>query len=542
MEQLLRKVIERNDLQGARMVAGGVRTRYMTNPDRVVTSLSNWVEHPNEHVRIAAGLSLGTITVRNPDALTTVMPLVERLANDQSHYVRTHGAVGALELVWLYHYDTMWLVIEDWIERKNDLVRRVAIETMGSIVKGAKINRPSTLKQFIERGMGIIDHLILNANPDLRSTLAPTVNEFGMKGRDLISPWVKEWANRSNLNSLSLARDVLELPFGDSCRGIDKGQILGRVADIEAEMVRRVSGWLRSGLGRMEYFTIIVDHLLIEATGQPYGFWADPYRGCQFRCEFCGTRSLAEYAGDTEDEFFRRVVVVANAADTLTKELEAPGWAENPNRIVRIGVESDPYQPSEDKFQITREMLKVLLEHETPTILQTRSETILRDLDVLERMGQKGLVNVLITLPTPIEGIRKKVEIGVPSVTARLRCIAMLAKKGIPVGLVISPIMPQLTDHPEALEEVIRRAAEAGAAFVIPEVLDLSGTAGPKVRFFLESFIPALLPKYEVTFKDGCHPDEAYVKRITEEVVPRLAEKYGANRTGMMLTGETVTV
>lgn len=541
MEQILRKIRERRDMTGVRMAAGAVRTRYQSDPEAVVSALASWTEDPDAYVRIAAGIALGTITVRNADVLATVMPMVERLANDRDPEVRHQGAVGALELVWLYHYDEIWIVIEDWIERKNDLVRKAAIETMGRIVKDAKIVKPSTLKQFIERGMGIIDRLILTGSPDLRSCLAATVNEFGTKAPDLISPWVKEWAYRSDLNSLMLVQEVFALPFGNHCPGIARDRVLARVAEMEDEMVRRISDWLRTGKGRVEYFTLLVDRILAPAPAPslPFGHWADPYRGCQFRCEFCATRSLSEYAGETEEDLVRRVVVVANAAEKLREELESEEWGRTANRIVRIGWNSDPYQPAEEKFQITRELLKVCLEKENPVVVQTRSETVLRDLDVLEKLAEKDLVNVHLTFATPIEGIRKKLELGVASVTERLRCIGMLAKKRVPVGLVLSPIIPQLTDHLEPLEELIRRAAAAGASFVIPEVLHLGGAAGPKIRHFLASFIPALVKKYEDLYANGRDADPEYVRKVVEEVVPELAAKYGANRPNRL--GEAVT-
>lgn len=532
MEQLLRKIRERRDMTGVQMAAGAVRTRYQSDPDSTLDALSKWTEHPDAYVRIASGIALGTITVRNPDVLATVMPWVERLANDRDPAVRHQGAVGALELVWLYHYDEIWIVIEDWIERKNDLVRKAALETMGRIVKDAKIVKPSTLKQFIERGMGIIDRLILTGSPDLRSRLASTVSEFGTKAPDLISPWVKEWAYRSDLNSLTLAREVFDMPYGDHCPGIAKDRVLARIAEMEEEMVRRISDWLRTGKGRVEYFTLLVDRILVPAAdgSLPYGHWADPYRGCQFRCEFCAARDLSEYAGESEEDLVRRVVVVANAAEKLREELESEDWGRRANRIIRIGVKSDPYQPAEEKFQITRELLKVCLEKENPVEVQTRSETVLRDLDVLEKLAEKDLVNVHMTLTTPIEGIRKKLELGVASVTERIRCIGMLAKKRIPVGLAVSPIIPQLTDHLEPLEELVRRAANAGASFVVPEVLHLGGTAGPKIRHFLSNFIPTLVPRYEELYGSGSEAEADYVQKVVEEVVPELATKHGANR------------
>jgi DNA repair photolyase len=205
---------------------------------------------------------------------------------------------------------------------------------------------------------------------------------------------------------------------------------------------------------------------------------------------------------------------------------------------------SDPYQVAEERFQITRELLKVCLDRQNPVVVQTRSELILRDLDVLEKLGEAGLLNVIVSIPTPIEGIRKKLEVGIPAVNERLRTLAMLAKKCIPVGLGLSPIFPHLTDHPEAIEELIRRAAEAGAGFVVPEVLTLEGTARAKAKHFLESFIPDLLPRFEELYSaspGGRHADGEYVRNLVESLVPDLAARYGMDREGMKL-GREATV
>jgi DNA repair photolyase len=535
---MLAKVLERRSLDVAQMVAGGIRNRYVSDPERVMAGLAAWSQHADEFARVAAGVALGTITVRNPDALHEVMPLVEQLANDRSSVVRDHGAVGALEIVWLYHYDQIGLLIEDWIERKNDLVRKVVLLTMGKIVRENKINRPSTLKQFIERATALCDRLLTAGNPELRPAIAAAMNDFGMKAPDLVLPWVKEWANRSDLNALSLARELLGLPFGDFCRELDKNMILGRASALEEDQMKRIAAWLRQGRGRVDYFTIIVDRILTFVGQGPFRYWADPYRGCQFRCEFCFSRGLSEYAGETEEDFVRRIVVVANAAEVLSRELSSPEWRRVPGRVVKLGMTSDPYQAAEEKFGSTGEMLKVLLEKESPVIVHTRSALVLRDLDIFEKLAERGLVNVLVSIPTPIEGIRAKVEPGIPSVSERLGCIEALSRRGVPVGLVASPLFPYLTDHPEAIEELIRRGAEAGAAFVVPEVLRLDGTARAKARFFIESFIPDLLGRFDELYQsggDGLLPTEEYVTGLTHDLIPQLAEKYGANRTGLML-------
>jgi DNA repair photolyase len=181
----------------------------------------------------------------------------------------------------------------------------------------------------------------------------------------------------------------------------------------------------------------------------------------------------------------------------------------------------------------------VCLETEHPVIVQTRQELILRDLDVLEALAERGLVNVMISMQTPIEGIRNKIELGTATVSERYRTMRMLTTKGIPVGLLLSPIMPELTDDADILEETVRRAGDAGAKWVVAQVLDLRGSAGVKVRLFIESFIPTLASRYEELYshtEKGKTAEQSYVHRMTEQVVPNLATKYGLDDFSRMLT------
>jgi DNA repair photolyase len=208
-------------------------------------------------------------------------------------------------------------------------------------------------------------------------------------------------------------------------------------------------------------------------------------------------------------------------------------------RVLCFGADSDPYQPAEERFEVTREMLKVCLDVGHPVVVQTRQELILRDLDVLEALADRGLVNVLVSMQSAIEGIRNKVELGVSSVNERLRTMRMLATKSVPVGLLLSPIMPELTDDHAVLDEVIRRAGDAGAKWVVAQVMNLRGSAGVKARLFLQSYAGSLLPRYDELFESdgrGGEAYSAYVHKITEEIVPALAATHGVDDTSRMLT------
>jgi DNA repair photolyase len=270
----------------------------------------------------------------------------------------------------------------------------------------------------------------------------------------------------------------------------------------------------------------------------PWTHVADPYRGCQLRCEFCNSRSLSEWVGETQETFMRRVSVVQNVADVLPRELAAEAMSPRMERVICVGATSDPYQPAEERFEATREILKACLEAEHPVVVQTRQALILRDLDVLEALAERGLVNVLMGMQTAIEGVRSKIELGTATVAERYRAMRMLATKHVPVGLLLSPIMPELTDDEAVLDETIRRAGDAGAKWVVSQVLDLRGSAGVKVRLFVENFIAELGPKYDKLYPadaKGRIDDEAYVQRITE-LVAKLAAQYAMDDVSHMLT------
>ncbi len=171
--------------------------------------------------------------------------------------------------------------------------------------------------------------------------------------------------------------------------------------------------------------------------------------------------------------------------------------------------------------------------------MQTRQQLVIRDLDILEILARHGLVNVYMSLQTAIDGIRNKVELGTSSTAERLRAMRMLSSKGVPVGLLLSPIMPEVTDDPALLDETLRRAADAGASWVTAEVLDLHGSARAKVRRFLEGYAPTLIERYGSLYAAGARvgdPDPEVARKLLEDLVPRLAAEHGLDDTSRMLT------
>ena len=541
MERILEKLLSRPSLQTAQMAGAAVRNELNRDPRKVFTGLAAWSEHGDPLVRIASGVGYGLVGTRDRNALPDVLPYIERLANDRADEVREHGASAALEQLWLVHTDAVSATVEQWIDGKNDNVREVVIRTIARISTSGQIARPTILRRFVERGLSIYDRLVATATPQIRAAIAECVDEMGCLAPDLVTPVVLDWAARDDMGALRTVGEIARLPFAGACDGLDVAAVAAKLKKIEAAARTRAARWVRDGVGGIDYLPLVAANLLEPAKDEtlPWTHVADPYRGCQLRCEFCHSRSLSEWVGDTPETFMRRVSVVQNVAEVLARELADPAMSPRGERVLCIGANADPYQPAEERFEVTREVLKACLEMEHPVIVQTRQALILRDLDVLEALAERGLVNVLMSMQTAVEGIRGKIELGTATVAERYRAMRMLATKHVPVGLLLSPIMPDLTDDEAMLDETIRRAGDAGAKWVVSQILDLRGSAGVKVRLFLESFIATLGPKYDKLYTPqgkGRIADEAYVKHITEEVVSKLASQYAMDDFSHMLT------
>jgi DNA repair photolyase len=541
MEQILERLLSRPSLQTAQMAGAAVRSKLGRDPRGALAGLAAWSEHSDPLVRIAAGVGYAVIGTRDRNALAEVLPYVERLANDSSGEVRQHGGSAALEQLWLVHADAVTNAVEGWIAGKNDNVREVVIRTISHIATSGQIARPTILRRFLERGLSIFDRLVADATPQVRTAIAESVDEMGCLAPDLVTPVVLDWASRDDMAVLRLVVELARLPFAGTCEGLDIDAVAQKLKGMEAKARTRAARWVRDGMGGIDYRPLFTPALLEHAKDDslPWTHVADTYRGCQLRCEFCNARSLSEWIGDTPEAFVRRVTVVQNAAEILARELADPSMSPRQEHVICVGALSDPYQPAEERFEVTREVLKVCLENEHPVVLQTRQALVLRDLDLLEPLADKGLVNVLVSMQTSVETIRGRTEPGTSTIAERYRAMRMLATKHVPVGLLLSPIMPDLTDDENVLEETIRRAGDAGAKWVVAQVLDLRGSAGVKVRLFLESFPGSIVQRYDEIYRPeerSRTADEGYRARMTGELIPRLAAQYGLDDTSHMLT------
>lgn len=542
MQQIVDRLLTRPSLEQARMAGSAVRGAFHRQPKETLANLASWSAHHDAHVRIASGVAYGVVGQRNRDVLAEILPFVERLANDSEREVRRNGAEAALEQLWLAHADAMWVIAENWLEEKNDRIREVVVQTVARIATSGKIVRPSLLRRFVERALDLYDEVATLASPEVTVALATAIDQIGCLAPDLVIPRVLAWSRRDDGGSLELVLEIARTPFGPLCEGLDLRDAAERLAAIRRREESAAAARASSGEGRVEYVQIVAQGFLVrqESTHLPWTWIADAYRGCQLRCEFCNARTATEWSGDDEVGYARRVTCVQNAAALLQSELRDGMREPRAENVLGLGVTSDPYQPAEERLQLTREILKACLDNGHPVVIQTRQQLIVRDLDLLEILARHKLVNVYVSMQTAIDGIRNKVELGTSSTAERLRAMRMLSSKGIPVGLLLSPVMPEVTDDPALLDETLRRAADAGASWVAAEVLNLHGSARTKVRRFLEGYAPGLLGRYRDLYTRGPRigdPDPDAERELLENLIPRLAAQHGLDDTSQLITG-----
>jgi DNA repair photolyase len=223
----------------------------------------------------------------------------------------------------------------------------------------------------------------------------------------------------------------------------------------------------------------------------------NPYRGCEHGCIYCFARPTHAFHDLSPGlDFETRLFAKPNAADLLRVELGRPGYTVAP---IALGTNTDPYQPIEGEWRITRGILEVLSETDHPLTITTKSDRVLRDLDLLAPMAAKGLAGVAMSITSLDPRIATTIEPRAPHPERRLKAVRALADAGVPVYVSIAPIIPAITDH--ELEHLVERAAEAGAraCFFIP--VRLPHEVAPLFRAWLDTHFPDRAAKVMATIR-----------------------------------------
>jgi DNA repair photolyase len=256
----------------------------------------------------------------------------------------------------------------------------------------------------------------------------------------------------------------------------------------------------------------------------PFGWSLNPYMGCAHRCTFCYVRAFELRADRPADERYGASIrVKTNVAEVLRRELARPSWQ---REGIAIGAATDPYQPAEGRYRLTRACLEVLAEAASPFGLITRGPMIVRDLDVLVEAARRADVSVTFSIPTLDVDIWRRTEPGTAPPHQRLRALSELLEAGVKAGVGMAPILPGLSDKPELLAEVVRAARAAGATGVWANLLYLK--PGTKEHFLtaLERDWPELLPEYEHLYARRAYLPAEKANPVREQV-RELARAHG---------------
>ena len=262
---------------------------------------------------------------------------------------------------------------------------------------------------------------------------------------------------------------------------------------------------------------------LNRVTGMAFDWSLNPYMGCAHRCTFCYVRAFERRADrPSDDRYGTSLRVKINVAEVLRAELSRRTWKRD---TVAIGAATDPYQPAEAIYKLTRACLIALKDARNPFGIITRAPLVARDVDVLVEAARRAEVTVNFSIPTLDERVWRATEPGTPHPRRRLIALKTLVDAGIKAGVGMAPLLPGISDDPKQLAQVVRAARDAGATHLWASTLYLK----PGTReHFLEHLArdwPEQLPIYEQMYAGRAYLPRARGEKIQEEV-KRLRQLY----------------
>jgi DNA repair photolyase len=265
---------------------------------------------------------------------------------------------------------------------------------------------------------------------------------------------------------------------------------------------------------------------LNRVDGMPFQYTLNPYRGCTHGCHYCFARRYhAQFELGAGDEFSSVILVKTNFVEVLRKELERPSWK---NEQVAFGTATDPYQPIEGRYRLTRRSLEALAGARTPVGLITKGPMAVRDKDVLAELSKRARCTVYFSVPTVDEDAWRMLEPGTAHPMQRLRAVRELMDAGVRTGVLMAPIVPGLTSQPAKLEGTIKAIADHGAAFVGASVLHLKDGTRTHFMSFLRKNFPDLSKRYQRLYA-GAYAPKSYANEV-QAIVKLLQSKYRVKR------------
>ncbi len=280
----------------------------------------------------------------------------------------------------------------------------------------------------------------------------------------------------------------------------------------------------------VEFFTIGVRSILTRAVSKrklPFVWMINPYRGCEFACKYCYARYTHDFMEMPDAfEFERKIYVKQHTGWLLRRDLKKVKRGEE----IAIGTATDPYQPAEKRYHVTRALLEEFARHQGLEIgMITKSNLILRDLDLILKIAKHNHITVSLTVTTTSTELARLLEPRAPRPDLRLKAVKEINQAGIPCGVSCAPVLPGITDAPREIESVIKAAAEAGACWVHTNPLFLKPCSRQVFLPFVREHFPHLEKIYEERYGGRDFATPEYRRRITE-LARKFCLKHGVGR------------
>lgn len=279
----------------------------------------------------------------------------------------------------------------------------------------------------------------------------------------------------------------------------------------------------------VEYFTLPTRAILSRCTSTrvPFTWTINPYRGCEFACKYCYARYTHEFMElrDGED-FERKIFVKQQTAWLLHQDLNKVKRGES----IALGTATDPYQPAEKRFEVTRGILEELARHHGLEIgIVTKSDMVSRDIDLFRRIAEHNSLYINVTITTLDTKLARILEPRAPRPDLRLRAMQELNEAGLKAGVICAPVLPGITDSPASLDKVVAATKQAGGQYIYANTLFLKPCSAAVFLPFLEKEFPHLVETYRKRFADRGFISKTYSKRLSD-LMAALRRKHGITR------------
>jgi len=275
-------------------------------------------------------------------------------------------------------------------------------------------------------------------------------------------------------------------------------------------------------MASVTYREVEVKSALNAVKGMSFDWSLNPWSGCAHSCVYCFARAYhARYREkNVGSDFDSNVEVRVNIADVLRRELRR-----HREGSLAIGTATDPYQPIEGKYQLTRRCLEALVDYPMPTGIVTKGPLVVRDIDVLKKLDEKTDLTVYFSVPCVDEEVVRKTDPGTAPPRQRLRALRMLREAGLDAAVLCMPVLPGITDSEESLDAAARAASEAGATAFRHRPLKIDVEIQDYYYDFLATEFPVAVPIYAALYQGGVHPKKDYEREL-EERVRRVRGRY----------------